>query len=138
MFRKVLFMWSSMPIFSFIGYTLTELFRKPDNWGQIYKQPSSNYHTSNDVSRRKNYWYLIARLQSSCLITCWSLFLTKLQTFSLQVFWKETPAQVLSCEVRETFKMTSILKNICKRLLLEVSYKKLFLKTLQYLQGESS
>ena len=25
-FRKVLFMWSSMPSFSFIGYTLTELF----------------------------------------------------------------------------------------------------------------
>ena len=29
--QKVLFMWSSMPIFSFIGYALTELFRKPDN-----------------------------------------------------------------------------------------------------------
>ena len=50
--RKVLFMWSSMPIFSFIGYTLTELFSKPDNWRQIYKQTS--LHTSNDVLRRKN------------------------------------------------------------------------------------
>ena len=28
-FQKVLFMWPSMPIFSFIGYTLAELFRKP-------------------------------------------------------------------------------------------------------------
>ena len=28
--------------------------------------------------------------------------------------------------------------NICKRLLLEVFYKNLFLKTLQYLQDESS
>ena len=27
MFQKVLFVWSSMPIFSFTGYTLTELFR---------------------------------------------------------------------------------------------------------------
>ena len=27
-----------MSIFSFIGYTQTELFRKPDNWRQIYKQ----------------------------------------------------------------------------------------------------
>ena len=37
-FLKVLFMWSSMPIFNFTGYTLTELFRKPDNWRQIYKE----------------------------------------------------------------------------------------------------
>ena len=29
---------SSIPIFSSIGYTLTELFRKPENWRQIYKQ----------------------------------------------------------------------------------------------------
>ena len=36
-FRKALFLWSSMPSFSFIGYTLTELSRKSDNWRQIYK-----------------------------------------------------------------------------------------------------
>ena len=54
-FRKVLLIWSSMPIFSFIGCTLTELFRKPVNWQQIYKQTSSTFYTSNDVSRRKNY-----------------------------------------------------------------------------------
>ena len=53
--QKVLFMWSNMPIFSFIGYTQTELFRKPDNWQQIYKQTSSTFYTSKDVSRRKNY-----------------------------------------------------------------------------------
>ena len=35
---------------------------------------------------------------------CWSLFLIKLQTFSLQVFWKGTSTQVLSCEVSKTFK----------------------------------
>ena len=52
-FRKVFFMWSSMPIFSFTGYTLTELFQKPENWQQIYKQTSSTFYTSNDVSRRK-------------------------------------------------------------------------------------
>ena len=34
-----------MPIFSFTGYTLMELFRKPDNWWQIYKQTSSNFYT---------------------------------------------------------------------------------------------
>ena len=43
-FWKVLFMWSSMPIFNFIEYTLTELFRKPDNWRQIYKQTSSTFY----------------------------------------------------------------------------------------------
>ena len=53
MFRKVLLMWSSMPIFSFLGYTLTDLFRKPDNWRQIYKQTSSTFYTSNDVPRRR-------------------------------------------------------------------------------------
>ena len=37
LFRKVLFIWSSMPIFGFIGYTLTLLFRKPDNRRQIYE-----------------------------------------------------------------------------------------------------
>ena len=38
MFQKVLFIWSSMQIFSFIGYTLTELLRKPDNWWQIIEK----------------------------------------------------------------------------------------------------
>ena len=54
-FRKVLFMLSSMPSFSFIGYILTELFRKPDNCRQIYKQTSSTFSTSNDLSKRKHY-----------------------------------------------------------------------------------
>ena len=57
-----------MPSFSFVGYTLTELFRKPDNWQQIYKQTSSSFYTSNYVFRR-NYFYVIARLWNSCLMT---------------------------------------------------------------------
>ena len=40
-------------MFSFTGYTLAEIFRKPDNW-QIYKQTGSAFHTWNDVS--KTYW----------------------------------------------------------------------------------
>ena len=67
-------MWSSMPIFSFIGYTLTELFRKPDNLRQIYKQTSSTLFTSDNVSRRKKYYYVITRLRNSCLI---EIFLKK-------------------------------------------------------------
>ena len=38
-----------MPIFSLIGCTLTELFSKPANWRQIYKQTSSTFHTSNEA-----------------------------------------------------------------------------------------
>ena len=30
--KYILFVWSSMSIFSFIGYTLRELFRKTDDW----------------------------------------------------------------------------------------------------------
>ena len=40
-----------MPIYIFIRYTLTELFKKPDSWRQIYKQTSSTFYTSNDVSK---------------------------------------------------------------------------------------
>ena len=69
MFWKVLFMWSSMQIFSFIGHTLTELFRKTDNWRKIYKQTSSTFYTSNDVSRRKNYLNVITKLRNSWLIS---------------------------------------------------------------------
>ena len=61
-------MWWSMPIFSFIEYTLAELFWKPDNWQQIYKQTSSTFYASNDVLRRKNYEYAITKFQNSCLI----------------------------------------------------------------------
>ena len=43
---------------------------------------------------------------------CWSLFIIKLQAFSLQVFQKETPTQVLSCEVCETFKNTYFEKHL--------------------------
>ena len=38
-------------IFSFIWYTLTALFRKPNNLRQIYKQATSTFYTSNDVSK---------------------------------------------------------------------------------------
>ena len=54
LFPKVLFMWSSMPIFSPIGYTLTELFRKLDNWRQIYKQTNSTFYTQTMCQEEKN------------------------------------------------------------------------------------
>ena len=62
-----------MPIFSFIGYTLTELFRKPDNWRQIYKQTRSTFYTSNDVSKtcwdEKKILGRHNKLRNGCLIT---------------------------------------------------------------------
>ena len=39
-----------MPIFSSIGYILMELFRKTDNQREIYKQMSSTFYTSKDLS----------------------------------------------------------------------------------------
>ena len=72
-FRKVLFRWYSMPIFSFIGYTLTELFRKPDNWRQIYKQTSSTFNTSNDMSlKHVEKKQLLRRHNNNISLTvCW-------------------------------------------------------------------
>ena len=37
---------------------------------------------------------------------CWSLFLIKLQTSGLQLYQKEIPTQVFSCEICELFKNT--------------------------------
>ena len=39
-----------MPIFSSIGYILMELFRKIDNQREIYKQTSSTFYRSKDLS----------------------------------------------------------------------------------------
>ena len=52
-FRKVLFVWYSILIFSLIDYTLTDSFRKLDNWRQIGEQTRSNFYTSNDVSLKR-------------------------------------------------------------------------------------
>ena len=86
-------------------------------------------------------------LKSFALFTgkylCWSLSLINL--WHLQLYQKETPVQVFSCEFCETFNNTYF-RNICERLLLnkcywvlnvqspEVFSKNMFLKTLQYWQ----
>ena len=38
-----------MPVFSFIGYILPELFGKTGSWRQIHQQTSSAFYTSNHV-----------------------------------------------------------------------------------------
>ena len=50
-FGKVFFMWQSMLIFSFRGYTLRKNFKKLGNWRQIYEQKSSTFYTSNNVPK---------------------------------------------------------------------------------------
>ena len=69
-FRKLLLMWWSMPIFSFIGYTLTESFRKLDSWRKINRETSSTFYKSNDASLSKMCWEKkILPLRNGCLIT---------------------------------------------------------------------
>ena len=63
-FRKVMLMWPSMPISSFIGYTLTELFRKPDDWRQIYKTNEFDFLYIKRCVEKKKYFYVIARLRN--------------------------------------------------------------------------
>ena len=49
------------------------------------------------------FWKKILKiLEISQENTCAGVFLVKLQVFSQQVFKKETPTQMLSCEVCET------------------------------------
>ena len=47
---KMVFMWQSMTMFSFIEKTL-ELFRKTRNWRKICKQISSTFNISDDLRR---------------------------------------------------------------------------------------
>ena len=44
--------------------------------------------------------------------TCVGVFFIKLQAFNLQVFQKETPTQVLSCEVSKTLKSVYFEKHL--------------------------
>ena len=90
------------------------------------KQPPELQEQSPEVFCKKNVPKNFKNFTGKHL--CWSL-LMKLQVFHLQVFKKETPKQMFSCEVCKTFRNTYF-ENICKRLLLEVFYEKLFLKSL--------
>ena len=53
---------------------------------------------------------------------CCSIFLITLQTFRSATLLKRDSNKVFSCEFREIFKKTLILKNICERLLLHFKY----------------
>ena len=129
---------------------------------------SSTFYASNDVSRRKKYWYVIVRLRNSCLITFYKKYRSSyrrcrsshrscsvkkglLRNFANFTGKHNQVADLQSASfLQKRFQhkcfpvkfakllRTPILQNICNRLLLEAFYKKLFLKTLQYSQDESS
>ena len=42
-----------MPVFSFIRHTLTELFGKTENLLQLYKQTSTTFYASNDMTLKR-------------------------------------------------------------------------------------
>ena len=65
---------------------------------------------------------------------CWSLFVIKLQFFSLQFFKKRLQHKCFPVKFEKLLR-TPILKNICKRLLLGVFYKKAVLKKLWNIHG---
>ena len=64
-----------------------------------------------------------------------SSFLINLQAFSLQVFSKEAPTQVLSCEVCKTYNSRTSAngEGHLQTAVLEVFYKKAFLKNFEIL-----
>ena len=131
-----------MSIFSFIGYTLTELFE---------------ILTIDDIFINKQFQFFlhqtITRLRNSCLIT----FLKKIQKQPPEGFCKKNFANFtekhlcwsleackfykkrlhLKCFLVKFLKLlrASILKNICKRLLLEVFYNKAVLKNFTIFTG---
>ena len=65
---------------------------------------------------------------------CWSLFVIKLQFFSLQFFKKRLQHKCFPVKFEKLLR-TPILKNICKRLLVGVFYKKAVLKKLWNIHG---
>ena len=119
MFRKVLLMWQSIPILSFIGYTLTELFRKHDNLRQIYKETSLYFCTSNDVALKRVEKKKILRRHS--------------KTISLKIYWgshiyemqKQPPEKFFKKAVFKNFAVFKG-KHLCSSLFLIQSIAKLF------------
>ena len=66
--RKVLFIWSNMPIFSFIGYAPWRSYLENLTIGNKFINRRVQLCIHCYVSRRKNYQYVITRLQNISLI----------------------------------------------------------------------
>ena len=133
-----------MPIFSFLGYTLTELFRKWDKSQQIYKQNSSTLiHQAVSLKRVEKKKSLGRHNRDISLKICWGSHLRndclitfrKMQKQPRKVFYKKA---VLKDSATFTGKHlrwnlfliqniakllgVPILKDIFKRLLLKICW----------------
>ena len=69
-----------MPIFRFVRYTVTELFRRPNNWRQIYRQTSLISYISKDLSQKRvDKKTLLGRYKQGIpLKICWGLHLCEM------------------------------------------------------------
>ena len=81
---------------------------------------SRSFNISNLISNRSqvlSYLDVLNRLRKiNRKISCWGVFLTKLQPSNFQfatLIKEEAPAQVLSCEFWEVFKNTFFIKHLC-------------------------
>ena len=149
-----------MPSFSFIGYTLPELFRKPDNWRQIINKRvrlfihqtmfreekiiSTSYKIAKlllNSTFLKKYRSSHQKCRSShqrCSVgkdvlknfgnftgkhLRWSLFLWSCKPLAFKFLKKRLQHKCFPVKFAKLLRIP-ILRNICKRLLLEVFYKK--------------
>ena len=163
-----------MPSFRFIGYTLTGLFRKPDNWRQIINKRvrlfihqtmfreekiiSTSYKIAKlllNSTFLKKYRSSHQKCRSShqrCSVgkgvlknfgnftgkhLRWSLFLWSCKPLAFKFFKKRLQHKCFPVKFAKLLRIP-ILRNISKRLLLEVFYNSPCLKTLQCSQDKSS
>ena len=89
-----------MPIFSFIGYTITELFRKLDNWRQIYKQTGSTSYTSNICLERVEKKKILGRHNKDISL---NTFAKELQKQPPEVFYKKAVVKKLANSQKKHF-----------------------------------
>ena len=82
-----------MPIFSFIGYTITELFRRLDNWRQIYKQTGSTSYTSNICLERVEKKKILGRHNKDISL---NTFAKELQKQPPEMFYKKAVVKKLA------------------------------------------
>ena len=137
MFQKVLFMWQSMPIFSFIGYILIQLFKKPGNWRHTCKQASWTFYTSNDVEKKnfhqwktssENYepirvwlWLVYRFTKNYCRLQLFSEFIQTQKRYISYLYWQNRyPILKTTCHIKLIFFLwTKLLESL---LLQNISY----------------
>ena len=119
-----------MPVFSFTGFNLMVLFRKPHNWQKIYKQTTSTFYTSNECLKRVEKKKLLGHQNKEISL---NTFLKKKKKQPPEVLYKKTVVRKLAIITEKHLCWSSflieniakslraaILKNICEQLLLKI------------------